>query len=136
MKSLLMKQIGHGFLGSHVQVSPIEIDDNDKLHSYYEHLGCDMITVVTIETDGHEYDIIADDEGLLHGDPAPTLYVNDDVVIFGSLCFTKVDEEGDSVALDDEDIARLTNYIKEQEPKMRSWQKEVIRRHSFSMAAQ
>ncbi len=136
MKALLMKQIGQGFLGSHVRVSPIEINDNDKLHSYYKHLDCDMITVVTIEADGHEYDIIADDEGLLHGNPAPTLYVDDDVVIFGSLCFTKVDEEGDSVSLDVEDIARLTKYIKEQEPKMRSWQKEVIRRHSFSMAAQ
>ncbi len=78
--------------------------------------------IVYAEIDGYEYTIVCDDEGLLKQDASPTLYLNDDCVIFGSLLFMKDGDEGEAIGLDEEDCDRVIRFIQGTETKMRNWQ--------------
>lgn len=77
--------------------------------------------MVTISADGHSYDVVCDDEGLFRQPLVPTLYISEEQVLFGDLAFIKFDEEGKSIGLEKEDIARLLRYIGQQQEKLRRW---------------
>ena len=62
----------------------------------------------------------------------PTLYISEEQVLFGSLAFVKIDEEGYTVGLDKEDIERLLRYIEGQTEKLRSWtMRQINRQHKI-----
>ena len=88
MRLLLAKQTGTFFWAPRVSLSIVEIrndKEKDRLEEYYRHMDCDCIDLVCVEIDGHDYDIICDDEALLKGNPVPTLYISEDQVLFGSV---------------------------------------------------
>ena len=64
------------------------------------------------------FDVWSDDEALLRDKPIPTLYINDDFVLFGNLIFATSDEEGATTALNDEDMDRVLKFINHQMPKL------------------
>ena len=53
----------------------------------------------------------SDDEALLKDNPVPTLYLNDDLILFGNLVFAKSDENGETLGLTVADIRLLKNYF-------------------------
>lgn len=57
----------------------------DKLQNYYNALHCDCIDITQIEVEGVEFDVICDDEGLLKENITPSIYINDDYMIFGNV---------------------------------------------------
>ena len=107
-----------------------KIDEKNKLQEFYKYLHCDVIDMVEIEVvenkTSYYYDVICDDEGLLKSPKIPVLYVNEDVVIFGSIAFCKYNKNGDSVGLETEDIDRLMRYIHKQEKKLEDWYMRMI----------
>lgn len=108
------------------------IDEADTLNEYYHLLGCQCIDMVAIEVEGYSYDVVCDDEGLFREPMVPTLYISEEQVLFGSLAFVKIDEEGYTVGLDKEDIERLIRYIEGQTEKLRSWtMRQINRKHKI-----
>ena len=59
---------------------PIEVETS--LKEYYRLIGCDCITIVTREVNGHPFDIVLDDEGLLK--PNRTSAVSVEADVFGT----------------------------------------------------
>ncbi len=90
----------------------------NTLKAMWEILDCHHVTCTRIEIDGKNYDIWSDDEALLRDKPIPTLYINDDFVLFGNLIFATSDEEGATTALTDEDMDRVLKFINRQMPKL------------------
>ena len=107
-----------------------KIDEKNKLQEFYKYLHCDVIDMVEIEVVENKvsyyYDVICDDEGLLKSPKVPVLYVNEDLVIFGSCAFCKYDTNGDSIGLETKDIDRLMRYIHRQTKKMDDWYMRMI----------
>ena len=97
------------------------IDEADTLNEYYHLLGCRCIDMVEIDVDNYSYDVVCDDEGLFREPMVPTLYISEEQVLFGSLAFVKIDEEGYTVGLENEDIKRLLRYITNQTNNLHSW---------------
>ena len=58
---------------------------------------------------------------LLVEHPLPTLYINDDVVIFGNMFIAKSDEEGETIGLDDDEMKMLNEFVTKQKPKLKQW---------------
>lgn len=110
-------------LESHIR----SIDDADKLNEYYRYLHCHCIDMVTINVDGHDYDVICDDEALLRQPLVPSLYISDEQVFFGNLAFVKIDEEGAEVSLDREDMIRILDFIECQKERLHRWTKRQLR---------
>lgn len=102
------------------------IDEADTLNEYYHLIGCRCIDMVAIDVEGYSYDVICDDEGLFREPMVPTLYISEEQVLFGTLAFVKIDEEGYTVGLDKEDIERLLRYIEGQTEKLHSWTVQQI----------
>ena len=76
---------------------PFELDETkDELRQFYNAINCDVIDYQTIEIDGHVYDCICDDEGLLKPEPIPTLWTGDNILV-GNIIFANVNEEGETV---------------------------------------
>ena len=128
MKAFALIQDGIMFAMPHVTGTVVDIPDDNHLKGFYETIGCDCVDLVCVEIDGIEYDVFCDDEALLKYNPIPTLHVNDDVVIFGSLVFTKGNDDGETVALDDDDIKRIVKYVKTRKEPMIQFIKEVVAR--------
>ena len=111
-------------LESHIR----NIDDTDKLNEYYRYLDCHCIDMATIDVDGHAYDVVCDDEALLRYPLVPSLYISEEQVFFGNLAFVKIDEEGESVGLDREDMIRLLDFIERQKNRLYRWTGEQIKK--------
>ncbi len=97
------------------------IDEADTLNEYYQLLGCQCIDMVAIDVGGYSYDVVCDDEGLFREPMVPTLYISEEQVLFGTLAFVKIDEEGYTVGLEKEDIERLLRYIENQKDTLHHW---------------
>ena len=93
----------------------------NSLKGTYKIINCTHVTCTQIEIDGKFYDVWSDDEALLIDKPIPTLYINDDLVLFGNLIFATSDEGGATRGLNDEDMDRVLKYINRQAPKLISW---------------
>lgn len=104
------------------------IDETNKLGEYYRYINCRCIDMATIDVDGHVYDVICDDEALLRQPLIPSLYISEEQVFFGNLAFVKVDEEGESVGFDREDMIRLLDFIDRQWPNLYRWTNEQIKK--------
>lgn len=96
------------------------IKSSDTLQEFRRIIACDLITCTEIEVHGKRYDVWSDDEGLLVEKPVPTLYVNDDLILFGNLIFATQDE-GITTGLNQEDVLLLLDYIGDQVLPLYLW---------------
>ena len=83
------------------------ISPDNVLKDLYRILNCELVTCTEIEVNGKLFDVWSDDMALLKDKPAPNLYIDDDLIIFGSVAFAKADEEGKLVGLSREEVHLL-----------------------------
>ena len=102
------------FISPHVRY----ISPDNVLKDLYKVLNCELVTCTEIEVNGELFDVYSDDEALLKDRPAPNLYIDDDLIIFGSVAFAKADEEGKLVGLTHEEVQLLWNFSRLQFPKL------------------
>ena len=86
------------------------ISPDNVLKDLYRILNCELVTCTEIEVNGKLFDVWSDDEALLKASPAPNLYIDDDLIIFGSVAFAKSDEEGKVVGLARDDVHLLWDF--------------------------
>lgn len=94
------------------------ISPENVLHDLYNVLNCDLVTCTEIEVAGKLFDVWSDDEALLKDNPVPNLYIDDELIIFGSIAFAKVDDDGELVGLDSDEVHLLWNFYLAQFPKL------------------
>ena len=94
------------------------ISPDNVLQDLYKILNCELVTCTEIEINGKLFDVWSDDEALLKDKPAPNLYIDDDLIIFGSVAFAKADEEGKVVGLSRDDVHLLWDFALYQFPKL------------------
>ena len=94
------------------------ISPDNVLQDLYKVLNCELVTCTEIEVNGKLFDVYSDDEALLKDKPVPNLYIDDDLIIFGSVAFAKADEEGKLVGLSRDDVQLLWHFACLQFPKL------------------
>ena len=94
------------------------ISPDNVLNDLYKIINCDCVTCTQIEVNGKLFDVWSDDTALLKDKPTPNLYIDDDLIIFGSVVFAKSDKEGSFVGLEREDVHLLWNFAQSQFPKL------------------
>lgn len=94
------------------------ISPDNILPDLYQILNCDLVTCIEIKVNGKLFDVWSDDEALLKNSPVPNLYIDDDLIIFGSVAFAKADEDGKLVGLSRDDIHLLWDFALAQFPKL------------------
>lgn len=94
------------------------ISPDNVLQDLYKILKCELVTCTEIEVNGKLFDVYSDDEALLKDKPAPNLYVDDDLIIFGSVAFAKADTEGKLIGLSREEVHLLWDFALAQFPKL------------------
>ena len=97
------------------------IDSENTLADMYKIIGCDLVTCTGIQINGQYFDVWSDDEALLKDNSFPSLYVNDDLVIFGNIIFSKCDDEGKTIGLDNGELQILYRFVKNQFSKLLHW---------------
>ena len=103
------------------------ISPDNVLHDLYKVLNCELVTCTEIEVNGKLFDVWSDDEALLKEKPAPNLYIDNDLIIFGSVAFAKSDEEGKLVGLERDDVYLLWHFALAQFPKLLNFLKRQRR---------
>ena len=96
------------------------IETGNTLQALRKIISCDLVTCTEINVGGNFYDVWSDDEGMLTDKPIPTLYLNDNLVLFGNLVFA-TNTDGETTGLDDADIAILLKFLGKQTPKLHHW---------------
>ena len=86
------------------------ISPDNVLQDLYRILNCELVTCTQIEVNGKFFDVWSDDEALLKDKPTPNLYIDDDLIIFGSVAFAKSDDEGKLVELTRDDVQLLWDF--------------------------
>ena len=94
------------------------ISPDNVLKNLYRILNCDIVTCTEIEVNDKLFDVYSDDEALLKDKPIPNLYIDDDLIIFGSVAFAKADDEGRLVGLSSDDVQLLWDFALKQFPKL------------------
>ena len=94
------------------------ISPDNVLKGLYAIVNCELVTCTEIEVNGKLFDVYSDDEALLKDRPAPNLYIDDDLIIFGSVAFAKANEEGKLVGLERDDVHLLWDFATVQFDKL------------------
>ena len=94
------------------------ISPDNVLQDLYKVLKCELVTCTKIEVNGKLFDVYSDDEALLKDRPAPNLYIDDDLIIFGSVSFAKVDDDGNLAGLSREEVHLLWDFATVQFDKL------------------
>ena len=94
------------------------ISPDNVLKNLYRILNCDLVTCIETEVNGKLFDVYSDDEALLKNSPVPNLYIDDDLIIFGSVAFAKADDDGKLVGLSRDDVHLLWDFALAQFPKL------------------
>lgn len=94
------------------------ISPDNVLQDLYRVLNCELVTCTEIEVNGKLFDVYSDDEALLKDTPIPNLYIDDDLIIFGSLAFAKADDDGKLIGLSRHDVHLLWDFALKQFPKL------------------
>ena len=103
----------------------------NTLKAMWDILDCHPVTCTQIDIDGKNYDVWSDDEALMIDKPIPTLYINDDLVLFGNLIFATSDNEGATTGLTEEDMDRILKFINHQTPKLLAWLNKLIKQQEL-----
>lgn len=101
------------------------ISPDNVLKDLRDILNCELVTCTEIKINGKLFAIYSDDEALLKENPEPNLYIDDDLILFGSVAIAKTDEEGNLVGLtlaeihllgifDSIQFSKFLNFIKEE----------------------
>ena len=84
----------------------------DTLDSYYTHLNCDIIDIVSRTIGGKRFDIICDDEGTFREDVRiSALDCNYSPALVGSLFVCK-SHRGELVSLTDAEVKHILNHTR------------------------
>ena len=94
------------------------ISPDNVLQDLYQILNCELVTCTEIEVNGKFFDVWSDDMALLRDKPVPNLYIDDDLIIFGSVAFAKADEKGKLVGLTRDEVHLLWDFACLQFPKL------------------
>ena len=94
------------------------ISPDNVLKNLYRILNCDIVTCTEIEVNDKLFDVYSDDEALLKDKPIPNLYIDDDLIIFGSVAFAKADDDGKLVGISSDDVQLLWDFALKQFPKL------------------
>ena len=95
------------------------ISPDNVLQDLYKVLNCELVTCTKIEVNGKLFDVLySDDEALLKDRHAPNLYIDDDLIIFGSVAFAKVDDDGNLAGLSRDDVHLLWDFATVQFDKL------------------
>lgn len=94
------------------------ISPDNVLKDLYRILNCELVTCTEIKVNGTLFDVWSDDEALLKPNPVSNLYIDDDLIIFGSIAFAKADDEGKLVGLYGAEIQLLWKFYLEQFAKL------------------
>ena len=100
------------------------ISPDNVLKDLYRILNCELVTCTEIEVNGKLFDVWSDDMALLKDNPAPNLYIDDELIIFGSVAFAKADEEGKLVGLSREEVHLLWDFALVQFAKLLTFLKK------------
>ena len=100
------------------------ISPDNVLKDLYRILNCELVTCTEIEVNGKFFDVWSDDEALLKDNPAPNLYIDDELIIFGSVAFAKADDEGKLVGLSREEVHLLWDFALVQFAKLLTFLKK------------
>ena len=100
------------------------ISPDNVLQDLYRILNCELVTCTEIEVNGKLFDVWSDDMALLKDKPAPNLYIDDDLIIFGSVAFAKADDEGKLVGLSREEVHLLWDFALVQFAKLLTFLKK------------
>ena len=100
------------------------ISPDNVLRDLYRILNCDMVTCTEIEVNDKFFDVWSDDEALLKDKPAPNLYIDDDLIIFGSVAFAKADDDGNLAGLSRDDVHLLWDFAIVQFAKLLTFLKK------------
>ena len=103
------------------------ISPDNVLQDLYKVLNCELVTCTKIEVNGKLFDVYSDDEALLKDKSAPNLYIDDDLIIFGSVAFAKVDDDGNLAGLSRDDVHLLWHFALAQFPKLLNFLKRQRR---------
>ena len=118
--------------GSLLRIFSLEYDDKPRtisphvryispanvLKDLYRIINCDCVTCTEIKVNGKFFDVWSDDTALLKDKPTPNLYIDDYLIIFGSVVFAKSDEEGKLIGLSHDDVQLLWHFACLQFPKL------------------
>ena len=110
----------------YIQVLSLEIDREQKKISPCLHLIDKNNTLQELRRIIDCHYVTCTDEALLIDTPVPTLYVNDELVLFGNFVFA-VNDNGATLGLNNEDIAILLSYLDRQAIKLYRWITQRIR---------
>lgn len=94
------------------------ISPDSVLKDLYRILNCQLVTCTEIEVNDKFFDVWSDDEALLKDKPAPNLYIDNDLIIFGSVAFAKVDDDGNWAGLSRDDVHLLWEFATVQFDKL------------------
>ena len=86
------------------------ISPDNVLQDLYKVLNCELVTCTEIEVNGKLFDVWSDDMALLKDKPIPNLYIDDQLILFGSVAFAKSDDEGKLVELTRDDVQLLWDF--------------------------
>lgn len=100
------------------------ISPDNVLKDLYKVLNCELVTCTEIEVNGKFFDVWSDDEALLKDKPVPNLYIDEDLIIFGSVAFAKADEEGKLIGLTRDEVHLLWDFALVQFPKLLNFLKK------------
>ena len=100
-----------------------EIEIEDSLQGMYDAIGCDIIQVPVIGTDkdGHEWQMILDEEGKVNGRQIPNVsltpfgLIND--TAFGPILFLGLDDERGNCDLTEASVDEIHERLWERSPR-------------------
>jgi len=90
------------------------ISPDNVLNDLYRILNCDLFTCTKVKINGKLFDVWSEDMALLKDKLAPNLYIDNDLIIFGSVAFAKSNEEGKLVGLTNEEVHLLWDFAQAQ----------------------
>lgn len=100
----------------------LNAEDVDKrLKEMYGCLNCDYVECVQVNIDGEQYDLWCDEEFLLKGKKFPTLYINEELIIYGNFLFARSNEDGEMISLKSEDFGKIISFYHRQLLKLVEW---------------
>ena len=120
MISLLLKQESSDFSRPEIHVLTYNINPDRKMDGYCRAVDCLAIDMFPIEISGKKYFAITSGNALSVDSPVPTLFINDDLVLFGTVLLAT--ENG----LLASDIQEISEYLRRQEQKLHEWISEAI----------
>lgn len=120
MISILLKQESSDFSRPETHVLTYNINPDRKMDGYCRAVDCLAIDMFPIEISEKKYFAITSGNALSVDSPVPTLFINDDLVLFGNVLLAS--EDGLSAS----DLQEISKYLRLQKQKLHEWISEAI----------